>query len=66
MIRTYNEWKKSLPEEFKEKIPNEIPELNMINYIWLENLMNGNKKLSPNIDELLNWIISEQVNAKRK
>ena len=66
MIRTFDEWKNTLPEEFKEKISNEKPELNMINYIWLENLMNGDKKLSPNIDELLNWIISEQVNAKRR
>ena len=64
MIRTFDEWKSSLPEEFKEKL-NGKPELNMINYIWLENLMNGDKKLSPNIDELLNWIVSEQVNAKR-
>ena len=66
MIRTFDEWKNTLPEEFKEKISNEKPELNMINYIWLGNLMNGDKKLSPNIDELLNWIISEQVNAKRR
>ena len=66
MIRTFNEWKSILPEEFKEKIPNEKPELNMINYIWLGNLMNVDQKLSPTIDELLNWIISEQVNAKRR
>ena len=66
MIRTFDEWKSILPDEFKEKVSNEKPELNMINYIWLGNLMNGDKKLSPNIDELLNWIISEQINAKRR
>lgn len=66
MIRTFDEWKSILPNEFKEKVSSEKPELNIINYIWLGNLMNGDKNLSPNIDELLNWIISEQINAKRR
>ena len=66
MIRTFDEWKSTLPEEFKEKISNEKPEFNMINYIWRGNLMNVDQKLNPTIDELLNWIISEQVNAKRR
>ena len=67
MIRTFKEWEKSLPVEYKEKISsNKHPQLNLINYIWLSNLMNGNMKLNPTIDELLNWIVSEQIDAKRK
>ena len=67
MIRTFEEWGKSLPIEYKEKISsNKKPLLNMIDYIWLSNLMSGDMRLNPTIDELLNWIISEQIDAKRK
>ena len=67
MIRTFVEWQKILPNELKEKISsNEKPQLNTINYIWLENLMNEDGKLSPTIEELFDWIFSEQIDAKRK
>ena len=67
MIRTFVEWQKILPKELKEKISsNEKPQLNTINYIWLENLMNEYGILSPTIEELFDWIISEQIDAKRK
>ena len=67
MIRTFVEWQKTLPIELKEKLSsNKKPQLNTINYIWLENLMNEDGKLSPTIEELFDWIISEQIDAKRK
>ena len=65
MIRTFEEWQKTLPIELKEKISSSGKmQLNIINYIWLENLMNEDGKLSPTIEELFNWIISEQIDAK--
>ncbi len=67
MGRTFDEWRDSLPLEFKEKFSfNEKPLLNMINYILISNLINGVPKFNPSTDELLDWIITEQVDAKRK
>ena len=67
MIRTFEEWKNSLPVEFKEKISFEgKPLLNNVNYILLSNLISGMPKLNPSVDELLDWIVTEQIDAKRK
>jgi hypothetical protein len=29
-------------------------------------LISGTPKLNPSVDELLNWIVTEQIDAKRK
>ena len=67
MIRTLVQWKNSLPPELKEKISfNEKPLLNNLNYILLDNLISGTPKLNPSVDELLDWIVTDQIDAKRK
>ena len=67
MARTFDEWINSLPLEFKEKFSfYEKPLLNMINYILISNLISGEPKLNPSTDELLDWIITEQIDARRK
>ena len=70
MIRTFHEWKKSLPSDIIEKYfqnDKEIPQLNHVNYIWVTNMMNNSSdKSSPSVDELVEWIKTGQVNAKNK
>ena len=67
MIRTFDEWINSLPKEFKEKITiNQTPLLNKINYALVDNLINGEPKFNPSTDELLDWIVTEQIDARRK
>ena len=70
MIRTFFEWKKSLPQDTIDKYflnDKEIPQLNHVNYIWVTNLMdNSSEKLNPTVDELIEWIKTGQVNAKNK
>lgn len=68
MIRTFLEWKKSLPLDIIEKYfqnDKKAPQLNHVNYIWVTNLMNNStEKMNPTVDELLEWIKTGQVNAK--
>jgi hypothetical protein len=68
VIRTFLEWKKSLPLDIVEKYfqnDKKVPKLNHVNYIWITNLIdNSSEKLSPTIDELLDWVKTGQVNAK--
>jgi hypothetical protein len=68
MIRAFDEWWNSLPRQLKEvhKI-DEKPQLSYVNYIWITNLMNNvAKELNPTVEELLEWVKSGQLNAKRK
>ncbi len=70
MVRTFHQWWESLPSDIKEiyhqngKI---IPQLNRINYIWVTNLINdSSKEMVPTVEELLEWVKTGQVEAKRK
>ncbi len=43
------------------------PLLNRINYIWVTNLINDSpEEMNPTVKELLEWIKTGQVEAKRK
>ena len=68
MIRTFDEWWKSLPNELRTKYGNEEkPPFSHVNYIWVTNLIsNVSDELNPTVEELLDWIITEQIDAKRK
>ena len=70
MVRTFHQWWESLPSDIKEiyhqngKI---TPQLNRINYIWVTNLINDSSaEMNPTVEELLEWIKTGQVEAKRK
>ena len=70
MVRTFHEWRNSLPMDIKEKYfqnDKDVPQLNHVNYIWVTNLMNNtSEKLNPTVEELLEWVKTGQVNAKNK
>ena len=68
MIRTFEQWWNSLPDQVKKRYEmNESPHLSHVNYIWVTNLINNvSEELNPSVEELLNWIKSEQIDAKRK
>ena len=68
MIRTFDLWWNSLPDRLKEKYEiGKKPRLSHVNYIWVSNLINnGPLELNPTVDELLDWVKSEQLNAKQK
>ena len=70
MIRTFLEWKNSLPPDIQEKYfenDKDIPQMNHVNYIWVTNLMNNSpNELNPTVDELLEWVKTGQVNAKKQ
>ena len=70
VLRTFHQWQESLPSDIKEiyhQNGKNGPPLNRINYIWVTNLMNySSEEKNPTIEELLEWIKTEQVDAKRK
>jgi len=68
VIRTFDEWWNSLPRQLKERYEiDETPQLSHVNYIWVTNLINNvSEELNPTVDELLEWVKSGQLDAKRK
>ena len=68
-MRTFKEWWSNLPQNIKEDISivNEKPLLNQVNYVWLSNVMNNySEEFNPTTEELIEWIVSEQIDARRK
>ena len=66
-MRTFHEWWSSLPKKIKEDIPiDKKPMLSQVNYVWITSIMNDSKSLNPSTDELLDWIVSGQIDARRK
>ena len=70
MNRSFVEWWNSLPYDIKEKYDEnmtESPTLNYVNYLWVTNLINKvSSEYNPTVEELLEWIKSEQIDAKRR
>ncbi len=70
MVRTFDQWWESLPSDTKEichQNGKNAPLLNRINYIWVTNLINdSSEEMNPTVKELLEWIKTGQVEAKRK
>ena len=70
MLRTFHQWWKSLLSDIKEiyhQNGKNAPQLNRINYIWVTNLIsNLTEETNPTVEELLEWIKTGQVEAKRK
>ena len=66
-MRTFEEWYNSIPDEIKERIiSDEKPLLNMINYFIITNIMTGKLEVNPTVEEIFHWIITEQIDARRK
>ena len=67
MVRSFDEWIKSLPIELKKRYEfDKKPPLSIVNYIWVSNLINNESIQSiPSVEELVDWIKTEQVNAKK-
>ncbi len=70
MIRTFHQWWESLPFDTKKiyhQNGKKSPQLNRINYIWVTNLINdSSEEMNPTVKELLEWIKTGQIEAKRK
>ncbi len=70
MVRTFHQWWESLPSDIKEiyhQNDKNGPQLNHINYIWVTNLINNSsEEKNPTVEELLEWVKTGQVEAKRK
>jgi hypothetical protein len=70
MTRTFEQWWSTIPEDLRNKVrrgdENNKPLLNQINYIWVHNLMQKQPELNPTSAELLDWIVSGQIDAMRK
>jgi len=70
VVRTFHQWWESLPSDIKEiyhQNGKNGPQLNHINYIWVTNLINNSsEEKNPTVEELLEWIKTGQVEAKRK
>lgn len=70
MIRSFEEWWSALPDEIKERydeIDVKSPQLNHVNYIWVTNFINKiSAECNPTVEELLDWVKSGQVDAKRR
>jgi len=70
VLRTFQQWWESLPSDIKEIYHQNAkiaPQLNRINYIWVTNLINdSSEEMVPTVEELLEWIKTGQVEAKRK
>ena len=64
MNRTFEEWIKDLPEHLKEYQKNDKVSLGIINYIWITNIINNEEKKNPTVDELLEWISTNQIDTK--
>ena len=66
-MRNFDEWLNCLPDDIKEMIPlEEKPHINLINYLWVNNIL-SNKESStiPSVDELMSWISSGIIESKR-
>lgn len=70
MARTFEEWWETIPIELRFKVrkgdEQNKPLLNQINYVWVYNLMQKKPDLNPTSAELLDWIVSGQIDAMRK
>ena len=70
MVRTFDQWWESLPSDTKKiyhQNGKKAPKLNRINYIWVTNLINdSSEEMNPTVEELLEWVKTGQVEAKRK
>ena len=66
-MRSLDEWLRTLPNESKEMIPlNEKPQLNLINYLWVNNILSYKESSTiPSVEELLSWIVSGEIESKR-
>ena len=70
MGRSYDEWIKSQDQKLVSKVragdEANKPLLNQINWIWVANLMAQKADLNPSSAELLDWVTTGQIEAKRK
>ncbi len=70
MARTFAEWWNTIPEDLRNKVRSgdeqNKPLLNQINFIWVSNLMHNKPDLNPTAHELLDWIVTGQIDAMRK
>ncbi len=70
MKRTFQSWWTSLPKGVKEKFcwnEGDKPHLNQGNYVWVTNMIEGNSKnLNPTVEEILDCVITDQIDARRK
>lgn len=70
MARTFAEWWNTIPEDLRNKVRSgdeqNKPLLNQINFIWVSNLMHSKPDLNPTARELLEWIVTGQIDAMRK
>ena len=70
MGRTYAEWEATQDQALVAKVragdeANKVL-LNQITWIWVANLMGGKPEMNPSSAELLDWVTSGQIDAKRK
>ena len=41
--------------------------MNQVNYVWKTNMIEENSKnLNPTVEEILDWVITDQIDARRK
>jgi len=70
MARTFEDWWNTIPEDLRNKVRNgdeqNKPLLNQINFIWVSNLMQNKPDLNPTARELLDWLVTGQIDAMRK
>ena len=70
MARTFEDWRNTIPEDLRNKVRNgdeqNKPLLNQINFIWISNLMQNKPDLNPTARELLDWLVTGQIDAMRK
>ena len=70
MARTFEDWWNTIPEDLRNKVRNgdeqNKPLLNQINFIWVSNLMHNKPDLNPTASELLDWLVTGQIDAMRK
>lgn len=70
LVRSFDEWWDTLPDNFGKKPrkggSKNTPFLNQINYILVHNNLQGNCHLNPTLEELRHWISSGQVDAAKK
>lgn len=67
MSRSFEDWFNQLDKETKKKITSSDgrPLLNEINYLCISEIINNSAvNPIPSVDEVHNWIISNQIDAK--
>ena len=66
-MRSFDEWLNDLPKDAKEMIPlNEKPHINLINYLWVNNILSNKESPTiPSVEELLSWIVNGKIESKR-